>query len=168
MNHTDNHWGLLSFFQLLLPPKGKSCYLLPPPPPPHVFFRVPGETLQHGSFQQLPPNNRNIVLFFFIFPPLHHSRAITLFYFAYDLVGGRWEAEHIGRGWWCLSTERKSTCCTPRVVLLQLLTFSQCGLYFTLVARPVTRQTGYRKWLKMCYTSCPPPCIYHIGTWGRK
>ena len=68
---------------LLFLPKQKSCYLLLIS---SLFFCVPGEALQHGPFQQLPPNNKNIVLFYFIyfFPPLHLSGAITLPYSAYD------------------------------------------------------------------------------------
>lgn len=56
-----------------------------------LFSCVPWEALQHGPFQQLLPNNKNIVLFYFIFPSLHLSEAITLPYSAYDLgaMGGR-------------------------------------------------------------------------------
>lgn len=45
---------------------------------PPLFFCVPGEALQHGPFQQPPPNNKNIVLFYFVSPPLHLSGAITV------------------------------------------------------------------------------------------
>lgn len=78
----------LSFWCLFYP---KSCYLLPPRLISSLFFCVPGEALQLGPFQQLPPNNnKKIVLFYFIFPPLHLSGAITLPYSAYDLgaMGG--------------------------------------------------------------------------------
>lgn len=84
----------------------------------------PGEALQHGPFQQLPPNNKNIVLFYFIyfFPPLHLSGAITLPYSAYDpgAMGG-------GTHWpWKIMsfhTAEISELHTSLVVVLQLFGF---------------------------------------------
>lgn len=105
----------------LFPPKQKSCYLLLIS---SLFFCVPGEALQHGPFQQLPPNNKNIVLFYFIyfFPPLHLSGAITLPYSAYDpgAMGG-------GTHWpWKIMsfhTAEISELHTSLVVVLQLFGF---------------------------------------------
>lgn len=58
----------------------EECYLLLPQLISSPFFSISGEALQHGPFQQLPPNNKNIVLYHFTPPYL--SGAFTLPYSA--------------------------------------------------------------------------------------
>lgn len=57
------------FLECLIP-KEKSCYLRLIS---SLFFCVSGEALHQGSFQQLPPKNKNIVLFYFFHSPLFYS-----------------------------------------------------------------------------------------------
>ncbi len=75
-----------------------------------------------APFQQLPPNNKNIVLFHFIFPSLHLSGAITLPYSACDL-GAMGGGTH---GPWMimsLHTAEIHKLHTSPVVILQLFGF---------------------------------------------
>lgn len=58
-------------------PKRRAVTCFSPRLIPSLVFSVPGEHLQHSPFQQLPPNNKNIVFFYFIFPPLRLGGAIT-------------------------------------------------------------------------------------------